>query len=255
MNTKKLKKEIRILKAYALISAILFGAMLFMAAKQTMQKTKFEEIDVERINIVEKDGQFRLVIANRDRSPGPIIGGVYMKTREGQRPGMIFFNDKGDECGGMTWGSSEKDGQISANAALLFDQFNQDQTVGMTYSQSNSERTAGLRVWERPLTPLAEFAKKLGEIEGMEDGPEKTAAIQKLRKEAVKSGIGGASRVFVGRGTKGEAVVSLADMKGKPRVLLSVDNEGNPSLKFLDENGEVTFRLPDDSKPEPRKKE
>ncbi|MFC2164325.1 hypothetical protein ACFLT2_04945 [Acidobacteriota bacterium] len=253
MDTVKLRKEIRILKAYALISALIFGAMIFVAAKQNGQKTKFEEIDVERINIVEKDGKLRLAIANRDRSPGPIIGGMYMKTREGQRPGMIFFNDKGDECGGMTWGSSEKDGQISANAGLMFDQYNQDQTVGITYSQNNSERAAGLRVWERPLTPLADFAKKLGEIESMEDGPEKTAAIKELRKEAAESGLGGASRVFVGRGRKGEAVVSLADTKGKPRVLLSVDSEGHPSLKFLDDNGKVTFQLPDDSKLESKK--
>jgi hypothetical protein len=253
MDTKKLKKEMRILKAYTLISAVLFGAILFVAAKQTMQKTKFDEIDVERINIVEKNGQLRMAIANRDRSPGPIIGGKYMITREGQRPGMIFFNDKGDECGGMTWGSSEKDGQISANAGLMFDQYNQDQTVGITYSQRNSERAAGLRVWERPLTPLAEFAEKLGKIESMEDGPEKTAALKKLREEAAESGLGGASRVFVGRGTKGEAVISLADPKGKPRVLLSVDSEGIPSLKFLDDNGKVTFQLPDDSKLESEK--
>jgi hypothetical protein len=252
MDTVKLKKEIRILKAYTLISAIVFGALLFMAAKQTMQKTKFAEIDVERINIVEKDGKLRMAIANRDRSPGPIIGGMYMKTREGQRPGMIFFNDKGDECGGMTWGSSEKDGNISANAGLMFDQYNQDQTVGIIYSQNNSERVAGLRVWERPLTPLADFAKKLGEIESMEDSPEKTAAINELRKEAAESGLAGASRVFVGRGTKSEAVVSLADTKGRPRILLSVDGEGDPSLKFLDENGKVIFRLPDDSKPKPK---
>lgn len=253
MDTATLKKEIRVLKAYALVSAILFGTIFFMAAKQTGQKTKFEEIDVERINIVEKDGKLRMAIANRDRSPGPIIGGMYMKTREGQRPGMIFFNDKGDECGGMTWGSSEKDGHISANAGLMFDQYDQDQTVGITYSQRNSERAAGLRVWERPLTPLADFAKKLGEIESMEDSPGKTAAIKKLRKEAAESGLGGASRVFVGRGTKGEAVVSLADPKGRQRILLSVDGEGNPSLKFLDENGQVTFQLPDESKPKSEK--
>lgn len=249
----KTQRDIRILKTYALISSLLFVALFFMGIKQGPQRSKFEEIEVERINIVEKDGKIRLAISNRDRSPGPVIGGLYMKTREGQRPGMIFFNDKGDECGGLTWGSREQDGNISANAGLMFDQYNQDQTVGITYSQMNAERSSGLRVWERPLTPLADFARQLSEVESMKDGSEKTVALKKLREQAVESGIAGVARVFVGRGTKNEAVVSLADTKGKPRILISVDGSNVPSLQFLDENGRVVHKLPSDSPPESKK--
>ncbi|MBN1223967.1 MAG: hypothetical protein JXB23_12030 [Candidatus Aminicenantes bacterium] len=247
MDTEKIKKELRFLKVYSLIATMLFAVLFFIAAKQAAQRTKFQEIDVERVNIVERDGKLRLAIANRDRSPGPIIGGMYMKTREGQRPGMIFFNDKGDECGGMTWGSKEEDGNIRANAGLMFDQYNQDQTVGITYSQNNEVRSAGLMVWDRPLTPLAEFAKRLGEIESMEGGSEKTAAMKKLRAQAVESGLSGVTRIFVGRGSKSEAVVSLADTKGKPRILMSVDGEDVPSIQFLDENGKVVYKLPADT--------
>ncbi len=249
----KTQRDLRILKTYALISSLLFVALFFMGIKQGPQRSKFEEIEVERINIVEKDGKIRLAISNRDRSPGPVIGGLYMKTREGQRPGMIFFNDKGDECGGLTWGSREQDGNISANAGLMFDQYNQDQTVGITYSQTNAERSSGLRVWERPLTPLADFARQLSEVESMKDGSEKTVALKKLREQAVESGIAGVARVFVGRGTKNEAVVSLADTKGKPRILISVDRSNIPSLQFLDENGRVVHKLPSDSPPESKK--
>jgi hypothetical protein len=253
MEVKKIHKEILILKSYALISSLLLAVLIFMAAKQSSSKTTFKEIDVERINIVEKDGKLRLAISNRDLSPGPIIGGMYMKTREGQRPGMIFFNDKGDECGGMTWGSREKDGQIRANAGLMFDQYNQDQTVGITYSQRDASRTAGLRVWDRPLTPLADFARELSDIESLPDGPEKTEALKKLRKQAVDSGLAGVSRVFVGRGAENQAIVSLSDTKGKPRILMSVDGDDIPSLQFLDENGQVVYKFPVDSKQEKEK--
>lgn len=252
METKT-KKELLILKTYALISLLFFIALFFLATQSAPQRAEFKEIDVERINIVEKDGRLRLAISNRDRSPGPIIGGLYMKSREGQRPGLIFFNDKGDECGGLTWGSREQDGQINANAGLMFDQYNQDQTVGITYSQTNEERSAGLIVWERPLTPLADFARQLNEIEGMKDSPEKTAAIKKLREHALESGLAGVSRVFVGRTTKNEAVVSLADSNGKPRILISVDSENVPSLQFLDEGGKVVYKLPGDTPPESKK--
>ncbi len=241
----KIQKRLRFLEVYALISTLLFAGLLFIAAQTSHHKATFDEIDVQRINIIEKDGKLRLAISNNDRSPGPVIGGMYMKTREGKRgAGLIFFNDKGDECGGMTWHGNDPDGKISAGGGLMFDQFNQDQTVGITYSQSKDQRASGLAVWERSLTPMAEFAKQVYDIELMKDGPEKTEAMKKLREKAAASGMGGAERVFVGRTTKDEAKVSLADAKGKPRILMSVDGTGAPSLQFLDENGKIIERLP-----------
>jgi hypothetical protein len=129
----------------------------------------------------------------------------------------------------------------------MFDQYDQDQTVGITNSQTNAERSAGLRVWERPLTPLAGFARRLNEIELMKEGPERTEALKKLREAAAAQGLGGAQRVFVGRTVKDEAVVSLADAKGRPRIVMSVDAADAATLKFLDEDGKVIFCLPDDS--------
>ncbi len=245
---EKIQKKLRFLEAYVVVSMLLFAVLIFIAAKTPDRKVKFDEIDAQRINILGRDGKLRLVISNNERSPGPIIGGMTMKTREGKRgAGLIFFNDQGDECGGMTWHGKEENGKINAGGGLMFDQFNQDQTVGITYSQVNDQRTSGLRVWERSLTPMAAFAKKVNDIELMKDGPAKTEAMKRLRAEAVASGMGGAERVFVGRNTKDAATVSLADPKGKPRLLLSVDGAGTPSLEFLDEDGKVIYRLPNDS--------
>lgn len=241
----KIQKELSFLKAYALASTLLFAVLIFIAAKSPNQKVKFDEIDAQRINILGQDGKLRLVISNNELSPGPIIGGLYMKTREGKRgSGFIFFNDKGDECGGMTWGSKEENGNIHANAGLMFDQYNQDQTVGITYSQTNEDRSSGLRVWERSLTPMVEFARQVNDIELMKDGPEKTEAMKKLREKAAASGMGGAQRVFVGRTTKNEAAVILADTKGRPRIQMSVDGANVPLLQFLDENGKAVYNFP-----------
>jgi hypothetical protein len=79
----------------------------------------------------------------------------------------------------------------------------------------------------------------------MKEGPERTEAMKKLREAAAAQGLGGAQRVFVGRTEKNEAVVSLADAKGKPRILLSVDAAETATLQFLDKDGKVLFRLPD----------
>ena len=246
MDTKT-RKEIKILKSYAVVSSVLLIALIFIGAKSVVSTQKFDVIDVERINIVEKDGTLRLAISNLDRSPGVVIDGKYMKSREGKRPGMIFFNDNGDECGGMTWQGYEEDGSISAGGGLMFDQYNQDQTVGIRYSQRNEQRTSGLMVWERPLMTQEDLdcLKKLGDIEMMPDGPEKTAALKNFREEIVKRGIAGALRIFVGRGTDNDASVKINDTNGKTRIILSVDGSNEPSLEFLDEEGNVIYRIPE----------
>lgn len=79
----------------------------------------------------------------------------------------------------------------------------------------------------------------------MPDGPEKTAAMKEWQEAYMKSQIGGALRVFVGRGSDNEAAVCLNDTTGKPRIVLSVDGSNTPSLQFLDENGKVIYRIPE----------
>ena len=77
----------------------------------------------------------------------------------------------------------------------------------------------------------------------MKEGPDKTAATQKLREMAG----GAADRVMVGRDREQAAVVRLSDAKGKPRIKLSVDANGLPKLEFLDETGKVTHTFPQGS--------
>lgn len=236
----KLERDVRILKAYAVITSLAFAVLFLMGlARQDAKedKTKFTEIEVERINVVDKNGQLVLVVANRDRMPSPIVGG-HVFERQGRTPGFIFYNSKGDENGGLTFGSRTlPDGGYTADAGLLFDQYNQDQTVGITYSERNGQRTAGLTVWDRPDKPVWEI---VGPVYDMPDGPEKTALVQKLAAE----GQLGAVRLFLGKRPDKSAQLSLADAKGKPRLRICVDAAGNPKIDFLDANGKVTFTLP-----------
>src|SRR5215469_2718741 len=177
----KLQRDVRLLKAYSIFISLLLAFMVFSAMIQSSHKNRFEEIDVERINIVEKDGKLKLVISNKDRFPDPIIDGKSYPLRQGGKTaGMIFYNDKGDECGGLSFSGQDKDGARRAGAGLLFDQFNQDQTIGITYGESDGRRAAGLNVWDRPDTPLAEMIERLQAIQKMPDGPEKTNALQRF---------------------------------------------------------------------------
>ena len=244
MDTK-LQKDVRFLKAYCIVITLLFAGFLGFfvlsgSSEATNQKTKFEEIDVERINIVEKDGKLRMVISNAERQHPGVIDG---RTLERKRPaGMLFFNEKGDEQGGLSFnGNQAADGKGSASGLLAFDRFNQDQTVAIQYGESGGRYYSGLRVWDRPDRSLGPVVDELKKIEKMGAGPEKTAAMQKLQEMAAP---GASERAFVGRDRENASVVRLNDAKGKTRVKLSVDAAGAPKLEFLDEAGKVTYSLP-----------
>lgn len=236
---EKLQRDVRVLKAYAFVVTTLLGLLAFAGFNQANEKTKFTEIDVERINIVEKDGKLKMVISNGERQhPGVIDGRTLSRTRP---PGMLFFNDKGDECGGLSFNGNEKDGNASAGALLAFDRFRQDQTVAIQYGESNGQYSAGLRVWDRPAASLGEVVDKLQLIQKMADGPEKTQAMQKLRET---SGAGVAQRVFIGNTRDKAAALTLSDPQGRPRAQLIVDAQGGARLEFLDENGVVIQSIP-----------
>jgi O-acetylhomoserine/O-acetylserine sulfhydrylase-like pyridoxal-dependent enzyme len=119
-------------------------AVLVLSAFQTNKKTKFEEIDVEHINLVEKDGKLRLVITNTDRLPDALLNGKIIHRQGAKSPGMIFYNGKGDEAGGLIVDSNTQGKNYSARAARLFDQYNQDKTAGIVYEDKNGHRMAGL---------------------------------------------------------------------------------------------------------------
>src|SRR2546422_6665821 len=236
---EKLQRDVRLLKAYALAVTLLLGVLALAGFSQGNQKTKFAEIDVERINIVETGGKLKMVISNSERQHPGIIDG---KTLTRKRPaGMLFFNDKGDECGGLSFNGDQTDGKASAGALLAFDRFLQDQTVAIQYGESNGLYSAGLRVWDRPDISLGEVVDKLNAIQNMADGLEKTQAMQKLRET---SAAGAAQRVFVGKTREKAAALTLYDPQGRPRAQLIVDAQGAARLEFLDEKGAVIQSIP-----------
>jgi hypothetical protein len=98
----------------------------------------------------------RFFAANSD-SVQSLASGIpgFGKTREGKRgAGLIFFNDKGDECGGMTWSGKGEGDKASANGGIMFDQYNSDQIVGIRYGQHGQQNSSGMQVWERPMTSM-----------------------------------------------------------------------------------------------------
>jgi hypothetical protein len=231
------------LRLYVVISSLALVVLSTVAFRQAVKSQNLGEITVERINVVDANGTLRLVIANKDRMHPGVMDG---KVMDRPRPvaGLLFFNDEGDEVGGLTITGQLRDGVRRANAGLMFDQLKQDQTIGLTYAEGNGQRTAGLQVWDRSDRPLSELIEQMNAANRIADAGEREAAIKKVREAAPA----GPRRVFVGKNADRAASVSLADANGKPRLTLTVDASGNPRIEFLDENGKIVERIPQGSK-------
>ncbi len=168
-------------------------------------------LEAERIDIVEADGTVRLVISNSARAPDPVVDGETLYTGRCSA-GLIFYNNEGDECGGLVFSGRRASEGYGAGAALLFDQFKQDQVVGIMHQDANGQRDAGLYVWDRPDEPFPAH--------------------------------GGATRLFVGKTRDATATVELRDAEGNVRLRLAVTADGTPRIELLDASGDITAHFP-----------
>jgi hypothetical protein len=178
------------------------------------------------------------------------MAGLYWGGKEYRHPtrdegGFLFFNDQGDEVGGMTFSNRKQDGHSAAGSALLFDQYQQDQTLGLLYNERDGQRAVGIKVWDRPnasLGPVIELSDKLARATSDEERTKIRGEINEVAKSWGPNPV--SERFFAGKQLD-DSVVRLADKQGRTRLLLKVDGTGAASVEFLDEAGKVVRRIPE----------
>ena len=241
------RDDLRFLKGYA-FGATSLVIVLAIVAFRPPGHARFDEIDVQRINVVEPNGTLRMTISDHARLPEPVIGGKSYPLRTGTGgagAGLIFFNDEGNEVGGLTYAGHKTPTGYTAGAGLTFDQYNQDETVTLSYADQNRRREAGLLIADRPDVSIQPFAESAMVFRALPEGPEKTRRLQEFRDEMRRRGLyGGTPRMYAGKDANKASLVVLSDPKGRPRIRMMVDSLGTPSLEFLDESGHVTYRAP-----------
>lgn len=239
------KSMVRILIIGNILS--LCAALIFLFLFVKGQKTpEFTEIDVQRINIMGTHGKPVMVLSNRSLIPGPSMNGKdYPRALAGGREylsGIIFFNDEGDEVGGLLFNGIRKKTGYSSVGHFSLDQWKQNQVVAIQYNDNGKSRRAGLRVWDRPTEIPMDKQLDLGVRIMNSTGTEREALVRQSR-EARKRGEHGVQRLFVGSRDR-TAQVLLYDTGGNVRIRLYVDQEDRAKLEFLDPDGKVVSTYP-----------
>lgn len=227
----KILKEVRFLKIYSAILTLLIISFLTWSFISKQEKKHFEEIDVERINIVEDNGDLKMVISNHERQHPGMMSGKIIKERE-RPPGIIFFNEEQDEVGGLIYSGNSEDG---AGMVLSIDQYKADQVVQLRYIEKKGKRKYGLQLWDRdPDIGLPQLLNSVDSLRAL--GLKKSKIIEKLREMNDGKPIS-AERLFLGKNIKEQVGLFVQDEFGNDRIRIYVDENNTPRMEFLDEKG------------------
>lgn len=176
-------------------------------------KQALDELTVRRINIVDQDGKTRLVIANSDRFPDPVVRGKPVKRSIHTSAGLVFYDGAGNEAGGL---ATSKNARGNDMVALILDYgYQPTDGVGIVKTESADGKSyaAGLTVADRrPYAP----------------GPIKSSE--------------GISRIWLGNQNR-NAALEITDSKGNTRIRVGVDDKDAPVIEMLDADGKVEKRL------------
>lgn len=217
------------MKIYLFVITSVFALTIIYAFKYNPydQRQHFEEIDVERLNVVEKDGKVKMVISNQQRQSPGVVNGKELPARK-RSPGIIFFNTDGDECGGLVYDGDKKE----AGMVLSIDQYKQDQVMQLQYAQDKDDKHYGLKMWDRPDTfSLGDLICKNDSLKKLNN----TDAYKKGITELNNKGLIGTERLYVGKNAQGEVGIFIKDSKGIPRIKLFVDKAGKGKIEFMNE--------------------
>jgi hypothetical protein len=218
----------------ALVLAVLFGFRLD-------KPTRFDTIDVNRINIVEPDGTIRMVISDKSQFPGVIIKGKEQPHPDRETAGMLFFNDEGSENGGLIFGGAkDKNGEKSNYGHLSFDEYEQDQVFVVEANQNGDRHQSGLVLADNPNYPITDLMTEVNREKSLPEG-QRSAALKLFFSMHGQS----RQRLYLGRDDNGSVALKMKDAKGRDRIIIEVGADGSPAIRFLDQAGKITHKWTD----------
>ena len=245
-----MNRELIFLRTFALITGIGMLYLTFSSFKTTVNP-KFTEIDVERINIVERDGTVKMIITNVERFPNgkDVLNNRPTNKDRKKRAGMLFFNEEGIENGGLIYDGSKTKNGHSAGLSLTYDQYDGDQVMQLL-TQDVGDGDKRFVSSTLAFNDRAKNENQLRTIQIMEELEtlklKDPQLMQKKYNEYLAQGyIGGVPRLMLGKSRNENNGLFLFDDKGKPRAMFYVDKNNNAKLDFLDDKGNKVASFPE----------
>jgi hypothetical protein len=236
----KLLRQIRLLQISVVILLVTTGLLVVNCLFPILPQQRVRVLNAERINIRERNGILKAALSN---SAG---------FNEGQRAeqgrvvfsGLMFYNEEGQETGGLVYRGKTIPGGQDADVSLTMDQYNQDQVVYLHHEElKNADGLKiddGLTIIERPdWKGVKEEYSIYGQMDKLKPEEREELKLKSLQAAKIST-----RRAFFGvrRGTKDaapydDAGVFIKNKWGRDAIKLYVDNDNKPHFEILDALG------------------
>jgi hypothetical protein len=175
------------------------------------QSATYDTLTVQRINVVDRDGKMRLIIANSARMPGAIRNGKTYPRSIDNAAGLIFLDTRGEETGGIATARLRG----TDVTGFIFD---------CTY-----QGTDCIRMWKEESIDGARLRESFDIFERRPY----TGRVESSQ---------GVQRITLANENQ-NAQLEISDPQGHPRIRIGVDRAGEPSIVMLSPDGKEVYRL------------
>lgn len=238
----KLLRQIHLLQVCVLLLFLSTAFLCINCFHPLLPKQRFKLVEAERINIREPDGTLKAALSNA------------RGFNEGQRAeqgrvrfsGLMFYNEEGQETGGLVYFGKAIPGGQDADVTLTFDQFRQDQNVYLHHEEFKDAHGLriedGLTINARPdWTKVKQEYATYAELEKLP-----LAQREELQLQALQAGKISSRRLFYGvqRGVKDgspydDAGLFIRNKWGRNAIKLYVDDNNKPHFEVYDPLGKA----------------
>ena len=147
---ESIKRQLRLLQVAIAVLIVCVALLALNTFHPFLRLQRFRTIDVEQINIRERDGTLKAVLSN---SAG-FNEGDRAKEAPPRFAGLMFYNEEGAEEGGLVYQGKSIPGGQDADVSLTIDQYRQDQNVYLNHTEhkdaTGESISDGLQINSRP---------------------------------------------------------------------------------------------------------
>jgi hypothetical protein len=238
-SIKDLKKKIDLV--YILI-AVLIIAVIWqtarcrdLSAQLSKDEVYLRSVNTGKLDITEPDGTVKLSLFSKENLPPKKMNDTGLARTGDPSSGLIFYNDDGEECGGLLF-SGQRDGGNRFN--FYFDKYKQDPSMQLLHEEGDlSKRSFGNDLLIFSDKPDHSFTSVFPTIDSIRKNIKEPTAYKNALLDLRSNGAFGFDRLELGRRDDKTVGLFLNDARGRRRLKICIDSLNEPKICFYNERG------------------